>query len=139
MNPETARTLAAFAGVSERTARRWRRDGIPPRFAALARLLAGELDAVAPAWSGWTLDRRGLVSPEGWTFTPGELRAVPIQYQRVAALERERLALRRRLDALAAAFVTAADAPSSWPSSPDRPSSAGTRPAADPSPFAPSP
>lgn len=135
MNADTAATLARFAGVSERTARRWRRDGIPARYVALAELLAGELGAVAPAWSGWTLDRRGLTSPEGWTFTPGELRAVPIQYQRVAALERERADFRRRFDVLAAAF-TAAGVP---PSSPARPSSAGSPSAADRWPSVPSP
>lgn len=53
--------------------------------------LEGELGAVAAAFAGWRLDaRRGeLVSPEGWCFTAGEIRAIPFRYGQIRGLEHQ--------------------------------------------------
>lgn len=53
--------------------------------AALADL--GTLD---PAWRGWKLERGLLVSPDGWTFRPGDVSASALHAQELAALRAER-------------------------------------------------
>lgn len=93
----TPRDLARLAGVSLRTARRWRATGHIPRPArVLIAVKLGwlELGVLSPAWSGWYLRRGELVSPDGWTFSAGELLALPFRYQQLRHAERE-LALER--------------------------------------------
>jgi len=86
----SAEQLAAVCGVHITTARRWKRTGnMPLSYRVLvAFLVDGDLGVLSPAWKGWTLRAGEIVTPEGWTFTPGELTAVPIRYQQLAALER---------------------------------------------------
>lgn len=116
--------IAKGCSVSLDTARRWKRRGRMP--APMHRLLEltahGELGGVAPAWAGWRLACRAgeLVSPEGWRFTPGEIRALPLRYGQISGLERQvreltvtvesRADRRERLAALAAAGRAIADA-----------------------------
>lgn len=88
----TPEQLAQLAGVSVRTARRWRSSGRMPRAARILialRLGWLELGALCPAWRGWRLAGGAIVSPEGWTFTPGELLALPIRYQQLRLEERQ--------------------------------------------------
>lgn len=85
-----AELLARRLGVSIETARRYKRTGRMP--AAMARLLElriqGELGFMDTAWHGFRLVRGELVTPEGSTIRPGEVRALPINRQRMAELER---------------------------------------------------
>lgn len=53
------------------------------------------LAAISPAWSGWSLDAGELVSPEGWRFTPGDVRAGVYQELRARTLEADLRALGR--------------------------------------------
>lgn len=109
--------IATICAVSTDTARRWKRRGqLPQGMHRLLELtLEGELGAIAPAFAGWRLDARHgeLVSPEGWRFPPGEIRALPLRYGQIRELERQvrellaaiegRADRRRRLQALAMA------------------------------------
>lgn len=66
--------VADFLGVSLRTIGHWETGKARPTYAAY-RLLRihqkGEL--VDPAWSAFRLQRGLLITPEGHTFTPGEM------------------------------------------------------------------
>jgi hypothetical protein len=75
-----ARELASLTGASERTARRWIATGRMPAALALAvsLLASGDLGTVWPEWRGWRIVRGELTSPEGWTFRPGEIAALPL-------------------------------------------------------------
>lgn len=95
----TADELAAVAGCSVRTIRRWRAAGTIPQHVARAAgvLLAGWLGAIHPAWRGYRVLRSGeLAAPGGVALKPGEIAAVPVLRQQVRALEAE-LAQARRL------------------------------------------
>lgn len=85
-----AARIARLLGVHLDTARRYKRSGRMPR--AIARYLelrlAGELGFVDTAWRGFRLVAGQLVTPEGATLRPGEIRAVPIRLQQIAELER---------------------------------------------------
>lgn len=87
-----ARNLARLTHYGERTARRWIRDGLAPRVVVLCLqlMMDGDLGLISPAWDGWTLRTDGRVhSPEGPSFTPHEIRALPLWHQRMTTLERE--------------------------------------------------
>jgi hypothetical protein len=108
----TAESLVQLTGAAVRTAQRWRREDRAPQWAlrVLRILLLGELDAVHPTWSGWSLRDGTLQSPEGAAFTPGQIRAIPVRAQHISALELELRELRCALvDAEAA--VRAVDTP----------------------------
>ena len=84
--------LAQAAGVRLDTARRWKRSGrvpAPLRPFVLLRL-RGDLDVVAPEWSGWRLTGNELWSPEGFSYTPGTIRSFTIMHQLTRALISER-------------------------------------------------
>lgn len=85
-----AASLARRFDVHPTTAARWKaRNLLPPRYAALAALAAGDVGALDAAWTGWTLRRGELISPEGIAFRPGEVLAIPIRMQQIAALQRD--------------------------------------------------
>ena len=82
--------LCALTGCAPRTARRWLRQGYPPTIAALLRLkLEPDLGDLCPGWAGFRLIRGHLVTPDGAEVRPGEVVAIPIRMQEVAALRRE--------------------------------------------------
>jgi len=87
-----AAALAALGCVHLSTARRWKRTGKCPR--VIARLVrvchCGELDDIHRAWRGWRLVRGTLYSPEGWAFTPGAVRTLPLLQTQVREMRRER-------------------------------------------------
>lgn len=77
--------------IHPRTWVRWMRglSPIPRAPYMLLRLLArGELPQGGETWEGWRFVRGFLVSPENIEFSAGEVRALPIQYARIAELER---------------------------------------------------
>lgn len=81
--------LAERAKTSVRTARRWIRQDLAPRVAvAFLKLVTdGALETIHSAWKDWTVRRDGkLHAPNGWTFTPAELIAIPLRYQLISEL-----------------------------------------------------
>ena len=69
----SVRDLARAAGVTERTARRWKASGRVPRKQRL--ILQGEdLASAAPAWAGWRLTGDRLYTPEGIGYPPASIR-----------------------------------------------------------------
>ncbi len=82
--------LADVCGVDLSTARRWKRRGrAPGRYARLLELAGGELGALSIAWRGWRLVEGDLVNPEGERFAVGQVRALRLNQQLVAELERQ--------------------------------------------------
>jgi hypothetical protein len=77
-------------GAHLSTARRWKRLRRVPRW--LQRLVAvcvfGDLGQVHRAWRGWKLKDKTLVSPEGWEFTFGEIRAIPFMHAQIRTYQR---------------------------------------------------
>ena len=70
------KACASVLGCSERTVRAWdvgaRR--VPWSAVKLLRLFRmGDLGALRPEWHGWTLNRNGLVSPEGVAYARGDI------------------------------------------------------------------
>lgn len=97
----TAEELAAETFVSVRTARRWRRMGKAPTLALrwLELRHYGALETLHAAWQGWHVRAGQLHHPDGWTFTPAELTAIPLRYQELSALRCELDQHRRERDA----------------------------------------
>jgi len=81
-----AQELADLAGVHLSTARRWKRTGKYPRRlkTLLAVLIDGDLGPISRAWRGWSIRGDRIVSPEGWSFTFGEIRTIPFLHGQVA-------------------------------------------------------
>ncbi|MGH7144764.1 MAG: DUF3653 domain-containing protein [Planctomycetota bacterium] len=91
----TVAGLRERAGVSVVTLRRWKRTGRLPRWAIiLVAILSGELEQVDPAFAGWLIRAGELISPEGWRFTPGEIRSIPFLYGQVRLWRDEALTYR---------------------------------------------
>lgn len=99
----------AVTGLHRTTVTRMRRDGrLRPELLRLAALeLDGMLSLIHSAWEGWKLDRASgeLVAPGGWSFSPGELLAVPLRYQQLRALEADVQRLRASTSDLEAARI----------------------------------
>jgi hypothetical protein len=103
-----AQDLAALAGVHISTARRWKRTGKYPRKLAplLAVLRDGQLGPISRAWRGWCIRGDRLISPEGWSFTFGEIRSIPFMQAQVSGYQsRERTHL--QADWIAERYVEA--------------------------------
>src|SRR6185312_1983157 len=86
----TVKEICEICRVDPATARRWRRQATcPPKTAQM--LLLGDLGILDPAWAGWVLRRGLLCSPENWTCTPGDVRAMQLKEAQVQASRRELL------------------------------------------------
>lgn len=99
--------IARICHVDLATARRWKRGATCPPKTALM-LLCGDLGCLDSAWSGWTMKRGLLVSPEGWEATPGHVRGLQMINATLAAYRSENAALKsavRFLEAQASGFV----------------------------------
>lgn len=75
------KACAAFLGVCERTVRHWDsgRNRVLWSAVRLLRLLrCGDLGALRDEWDGWTLNRLGLHSPNGYVFQPWRMAAWPM-------------------------------------------------------------
>lgn len=88
----SAAAVAAALGISMRSARRYKAAGILPFPYALmwAVLGLGDLGALDAAFRGWTVRQGRIFAPEGYGFTAGELRAIPLRWQELRELQRER-------------------------------------------------
>lgn len=91
--------LRERTGKHRSTITRWRLAGrLPPELVRLARLeLDGELGLIHDKWAGWKIHPKTgeLVSPGGECYTAGEIQCIPLQHQRIRALELECVARRR--------------------------------------------
>jgi hypothetical protein len=83
-----AEEIARVCHVCVTTARRWKRGTrCAPKSALL--LLRGDLSAFDPQWRGWQARGGKLISPEGWEITVGDVLALPLMHQRLAAYKVE--------------------------------------------------
>lgn len=97
----SAEQLAELTGAHVTTARRWKKGApLPEPVRRLLRfVIERELSVLAPEWSGWRIDARGnLVSPEAWTFTPGQVLSIPLLYGSISAHRGRANAAEARLD-----------------------------------------
>jgi hypothetical protein len=79
--------VRAQIGVDRRTWMRWRRgqSRIPAAALVLLRMLVqGELPQGGEDWTGWRFHDGKLYSDLGDSYTPAELRALPMLYARLA-------------------------------------------------------
>jgi Phage protein len=85
-----AERIATLTGAHISTARRWKRSGKHPRWLEpfLAMAVSGQLGPIERAWRGWVLRDQYLVSPEGWRFSFGEIRAIPFMHAQIANYQR---------------------------------------------------
>jgi hypothetical protein len=82
----SAEGLAQLTGAHITSARRWKRLPVLPQWLArfVRVLVEGHLEEIAGAWTGWRIVAGELIAPEGWTFTPGDIRALPFMRQQIA-------------------------------------------------------
>lgn len=92
----STRELAQICGVSVSTARLWRRTGKAPGVVVimLELLHHGPLEMISCEWADWAIRKGKLCNKDGHEYTPGEVWAIPILYQRIAALEASNRQLR---------------------------------------------
>lgn len=80
--------VSRICHVSLKTAARWKSGTTCPPWAALV-LVAADLGCFDPKWSGWLVRDGFLISPDGWRIGRGEVVAIPILRQQLAAYEVE--------------------------------------------------
>jgi hypothetical protein len=101
--------IACICKVSLKTAARWKAGSTcPPKSALL--LLAGDLTAFDPKWDGWMARGGKLISPEGWEITVGDVLALPLMRQQLAAYQTELKRVRAEL-----LLTQEQPLPSTWP------------------------
>ena len=85
----SAETLATLTGAHLTTALRWKRAKRIRRwlYVLVSVCVRGELESISKTWSGWSVRGPHLVSPEGWQFTPGEVRSIPFMKAQVRAYQ----------------------------------------------------
>lgn len=85
--------VAELLEVTDRTVRRWAADpaGMPAPVKLALRLLDGEIPCIHSVWAGWEIDRKSgaLLTPTGEAYWPGDILAIRLERQRLAALRRE--------------------------------------------------
>ena len=92
----TIKEIARICHVDLTTARRWKRGArCPPEMALL--LIRGDIAAFDPAWRGWRAHGGKLISPEGWEITVGDVLALPLMRQQLAAYQTELRLIRERV------------------------------------------
>lgn len=52
-------------------------------------LICGDLGCFDREWRGWTARGGNLISPEGWQITVGDVLALPLMRQQIAAYHTE--------------------------------------------------
>lgn len=68
--PDACRIL----GIQPRTLREWEQKQEAPAWAC--NMVLSQVEITHPGWQGWRFFGGLLYSPEGETFTPGEIRAL---------------------------------------------------------------
>jgi hypothetical protein len=101
--------IARICHVDLTTARRWKRGArCPPKSAIL--LIRGDLAAFDFQWRGWRAFDGKLVSPEGWEITVGDVLALPLMRQQLAAYQTEIRHMRERV-----LLMQEQPSPAEWP------------------------
>lgn len=94
MDGSTASQLALLTGRHISTVRRWLRSRSVPPWVMKLEQFGRDLGDLDRTWSGWAVRAGVLVSPEGWTFRPGEIRSIPFLHAQIRtyqALQRTHL------------------------------------------------
>ena len=105
----TIKEIARICHVDLTTARRWKRGArCPPKMALL--LICGDLECFDPEWRGWQARGGKLISPEGWEITVGDVLALPLMRQQMAAYQSELRQIRERV-----LLMQEQPAPEAWP------------------------
>jgi hypothetical protein len=73
-------------------------------------LICGDLTAFDPEWRGWVARGGKLISPEGWEITVGDVLALPLMRQQLAAYKRELAHMQAKL-----LLTQEQPLPSTWP------------------------
>ena len=82
----TQARAAVVLAVTLRTLKKWETDGGPVHVLRFFQLMSGE-GLPFEGWQGWLIRDGGLWSPANQFFSLSEVLALPLQYQRIAALE----------------------------------------------------
>lgn len=90
--------IARICRVSLKTAKRWKAgQAVPPATALM--ILARDLGALHPDWSGWTISVRGeLCSPENWVCSRGDVLSIQFLQAQLTAWRTEALTLREQIE-----------------------------------------
>lgn len=89
----SVRHIAAFCGVSLKTAARWKAgQSVPPKTALM--ILERDLGCFGPEWRGWRVSGEDLVSPSGWCVNRNDALIVPLMHGQIAALRAELASLK---------------------------------------------
>ena len=98
--------IAELTGTCRRTVRRWFAKGsFPKAIDLLLRLIYdGDLGVISDEWQGFWIQRRYgcLVTDQGYTFEPGEIRSFTLRQHYIATLELTVRELTAERDALLA-------------------------------------
>ena len=79
-----AETIALVCKVHVRTAARWKAGKTQmPETARM--ILLGDLGCFDPEWRGWAFRDGKLISPEGWTASPGDVLSIPLMRAQISA------------------------------------------------------
>lgn len=93
----TAELISEICRVHITTARRWKRGEMPP-FTALKIINLyknGELGEVDLRWHNWRLRNGLLISDDGTSFTPGQVRAIPFMEMQIDSYKRDQRSVRQ--------------------------------------------
>jgi hypothetical protein len=106
----SAERLAEITGAHLATTRRWKRQAhTRPWLARLVRLcIEGQLGDMSKDWDGWCLKHGKLISPEGWEFTPGAVRAIPFMQAQIRTYQRLQRSM-QQVDWIEQRYVSPAD------------------------------
>jgi len=63
-------------------------------------ILLEDLGCFDPAWKGWRIRDGQLISPEGWTVSPGNVLALPLMRAQIACYQRDQRIAKAVVDAL---------------------------------------
>ncbi len=89
--------IARICAVTLKTARNWKAGKVCPPATALM-VLQRDLGVFHPAWSGWTVSKRGeLCSPENWIVTPGDVLSIQFTQAQLSAWRIEAQSLREQV------------------------------------------
>ena len=83
----TKHDVADLCGISPRTITSWEKNQAPVYAKTICRLLSGF--PYGNDWQEWRFANKLLWSPEGISFTPFEIRAIPYHHALIAELKRK--------------------------------------------------
>ena len=93
--------LSERTGVHRTTVQRWLKTKKMPKamYQLLDLLLNGSIARIHGAWSDWKIDASSgdLITATGWRIAAGEILAMPLRYQYIAALEGDVRELKKQL------------------------------------------